>query len=183
MDNTVAAVHIDLPQILKAREDRADKQRSLLKQFQGSLICFTVNMPGSLKRSIVSKTVFLEGLRTIIKTLEELGIAPLFQETKNPISGPEAYIVAPEEALALKMNLSLIENRHHLGRLFDIDVIGQDGTPISRRDIGQAPRKCLICDQSAHNCARSQSHPLSDLMLKIDEIMDTFRILPEHPLV
>ncbi len=183
MDNTLTTAHINLSQILKAREDRAEKQKSLLGQFQGSLICFTVNMPGSLKRSIVSKTIFLEGLRTIIKTNEELGVVPLYQETKNLISGPEAYIVVPKEALALKKSLTLIENSHHLGRLFDIDVMAQDGTPISRRDIGQAPRKCLICDQSAHNCARSQSHPLSDLMLKIDEIMDTFRTLPERPFI
>ena len=41
--------HIELPQMLSARENRVQKQNQLLQQYQMTLISFTLNIAGPIK--------------------------------------------------------------------------------------------------------------------------------------
>ncbi len=41
---------------------------------------------------------------------------------------------------------------------------------ISRNDLGYESRRCLLCDDSAKACARSQKHNMADLLAQIDDI-------------
>jgi holo-ACP synthase len=88
-------------------------------------------------------------------------------------TGAEALYVVNAKAEVLKAALVELESRHALGRLWDLDVIGSDGL-LSRSQLGIAPRRCLICQQPAHACARSQQHNLAELSAKIEEMVDDF---------
>jgi holo-ACP synthase len=99
---------------------------------------------------------------------------PVYRETINPITGSEAYVAVYADAGALKELVINIENQHPLGRLFDFDVIGRDGFNISREVLGYAKRKCLICDEYAHACARSKRHTIEELTEKIQGIADNY---------
>ena len=54
-------------------------------------------------------------------------------------------------------------------RLLDIDVMDKDGT-VSRKELGLDARKCLICDDDAKVCARSQKHSMEELVARVDEL-------------
>ncbi len=65
----------------------------------------------------------------------------------------------------------LIEDNHPLGRLLDIDVYDAEYNQISRSDLGHKPRACLICDDIAHYCIRSNKHSLAEVQNVIREML------------
>ena len=56
-----------------------------------------------------------------------------------------------------------IENNLSVGRLFDMDVLDENGTHIERMEIGESPRTCLLCGNPAKECARSRTILLQSL--------------------
>ena len=77
-------------------------------------------------------------------------------------TGPEWMAAVVASAPDLKLKLCELEDQEPLGRLWDLDVIVADG-PLSRSVFGIPPRKCLICDEEAHTCARSRAHSMAEL--------------------
>ena len=71
-----------------------------------------------------------------------------------------------------------IEDGSRLGRLFDMDVMTEKGS-ISRKDLGKPGRKCLICGEDAKLCARSQRHPMQELLAEVDRILEDAEISEE----
>ena len=63
-----------------------------------------------------------------------------------------------------------IEEADSLGRLFDMDVMDKNGS-MSRGELGANPRKCLLCDEDAKVCARSQKHEMTELLDEIQRIL------------
>lgn len=165
---------ITLEQLLKARDERAEKQKELIKKFGMPLISLTVNIPGRIKKTSASSNIFKEGCNALIKKLEENKNRPQYFEMCELITGPEAYAVVNSDEYELKEFVLQIENRHPLGRLLDFDVIGCSGNIISREELGYPKRKCLLCDEDAHVCARSRAHPLELLLERIQSIADSY---------
>jgi holo-ACP synthase len=93
----------------------------------------------------------------------------------SALSGPEALYCVQRAPLALKQALIGLETTHPLGRLWDIDVICPENGSITRRALGLAPRRCLICDEAAHVCARSRRHSLEELRRVIEEKVEAYR--------
>lgn len=172
--NMTANNEITLEQLLKARDERAEKQKKLIGKYDSPLISFTVNMPGAHKKTPVSGSIFREGYAALVRRLEESGMEPVYRETNSPVTGSEAYVVVYADAGALKELAIQIENQHPLGRLFDFDVIGRDGFSISREVLGYPKRKCLLCEEDAHACARSKRHPLEEIEKKIKDMTETY---------
>lgn len=169
-----ATGEITLKQLLEAREQRVAKQRKLLEDFRQPLISFTVNIPGACKKTPMSSRIFHEGCNALKKKLRETGCSTEYFEANDPDTGYEAYLVVKTEELFLKELMLQIENEHSLGRLFDLDVIDATGIPISREKLGYAKRKCLLCDQDAHNCCRSRKHTTEALGKKIKTMVDLY---------
>lgn len=165
---------ITLEQLLDAREQRAAKQKKLIEEFMLPLVSFTVNIPGARKKTPVSCSIFREGCNVLMKKLDENGTSPMYFESKELDTGYEAYFVVHTDERTLKAHMIQIENQHPLGRLFDLDVIGQDGNSISREALGYSKRKCLLCEQDAHICGRSRKHATEVLMQKIQFIVDSY---------
>lgn len=163
-----------LKQILEAREFRAELQKELMKKYKLPLISFTINIPGPAKKTSESSIIFQEGCKALMKKLQEAGSSLVYCETKEPITGFEGYFVVKMDERTLKAYMLEIEKEHPLGRLFDLDVIGTDGVPISRNDFGNSKRKCLLCDEDAHSCGRSRRHTIEELTQKINSMVDSF---------
>ena len=165
---------ITLEQILKARDDRAEKQKILINKYHMPLISFTVNMPGIRKKTPLSGKLFWEGFQVFDKKLADDGIPLVCQETYDLLTGYEAYIVADISALALKELTIQVENQHPLGRLWDFDVIERDGRLLSRETLGYPKRKCLLCNEDANACARSRLHSQEDLINRMQVMSDVY---------
>jgi holo-ACP synthase len=176
----MTATHqITLEQLLEARELRAAHQKELIEKYRLPLVSFTVNMPGASKKTADSSIIFREGCNALVKRLKETDCVLEYYVSKDPDTGFEAFFVVKTDELSLKALMLEIENDHSLGRLFDLDVIGIDGMPISRETLGNLKRKCLLCKQDAHICGRNRGHTTEALIEKIHSMVDSYiKIIP-----
>jgi len=159
---------VTLKELLDAREQRAAHQWELMKQYpQSSLISMTLNIPGSVKDRVAYRKALARGM----EELKDCFRVIVFEEIRWLKTGSEVFLVVNEPALDVKKKAVTVEEQSPIGRLLDIDVIGKEG-PVSREKVGGKPRKCLICDEDAKVCARSQKHSLEELLEKIDEILE-----------
>ena len=165
---------VTLQQILDAREARASRQQALLDAHGGTLICFTMNIPGPVKTSPGIIQTFHLGQQMLLDSLKSEGISLLHQEASTPATGCEGFYICDSTPQKLKQLCVGLEDSTAAGRLFDLDVICPDGTHISRQALGFSPRKCLLCDQEAKLCGRNRSHSLAQLQEKTQQLIDSF---------
>ncbi|NOI66052.1 citrate lyase holo-[acyl-carrier protein] synthase [Vibrio sp. 99-8-1] len=164
---------ISLQQLLTSREERAEKQRAWSRELAAPLVSFTINMVGPIKRNQIAKTAFDHGIHAIKDAcvLHDIEIKRA-QATDNDAGYQMLFCMANIEALYLKKIMLAIEETHPLGRLFDIDVIDSKGVLLSRDDFELVRRRCLICDEQAKVCARTQAHSLQQLIEKMSEMVN-----------
>ncbi len=68
-----------------------------------------------------------------------------------------------------------IEENHAIGRFFDIDVYEHEERSISRSEMNLTARKCIICNDDAHQCGRTRKHSIETLVNTIrSQLMDYF---------
>lgn len=170
----LAGPQVEVPDMLLARDGRAAAQKKLLERYHRPLLFFTQNIPGPVKTSALIHLGFLEGIRRLEKALREAGIPILFQKTIDWKTGYEKYYVLDGDALTIKEIACAIENRDRLGRLYDMDVLAEDGHKISRTDIGLPGRLCLVCSQPAQACARSRKHSVPVLVRNVHRVLESF---------
>lgn len=161
---------VTLQQVLDARERRAAIQNEMLSGFQSesaALISFTLNIVGPIKVFPYTILAYEAGLKAIRECLMwlEADITD-FREVRET-TGYEAFFSIKKEpgiARICKEYLTDLEERHPLGRLFDMDVLRSDGTKVSREALGYAGRTCLLCDKPAFVCGRSRTHTAQELV-------------------
>ncbi len=151
-----------LSDILLAREQRAQRQQALLREFGKPLICFTMNIAGEAKNSPLITQGFYLGERMI-----KAQIPLLHCETSLADTGCEGYYVTDLPASEAKKLCTQIENSLPVGRLFDMDVLDENGRKLER----ETPRSCLLCDKDARICARTRAHGLAALQEKTKELL------------
>lgn len=158
---------VQVEDILRARDQRQEKQQALLARHALPVISFTLNIAGDVKYDAAIHRAFEEGKRLIDRELA----AGRF-ETKEYLesvsfTGCEGLWSVQADAQNLKQRMMLIEESCALGRLFDIDVIDESGTHLSRG----SERSCLICGGPVRACARSRTHSAKDLFDKAQQII------------
>jgi len=122
-----------------------------------------MNIPGPHKNSDLIQASFDKAMEAFIErnqgVLEE--VARQEKET-----GPERYfiVLGGTNLYALKRRLAFFEQVFPIGRWLDLDLKDNDGMPITRKDINQEQRTCLLCHRPAKECARSERHSLEDLL-------------------
>lgn len=159
---------VSLEQLLSSRDARAAFQRELLEANPAcTLVCLTVQLPGPEKRNETSLAIGKAGLEAL-----EQCFGPC-REVRDLETGYEAYFLLRMDAPEAKRQCCRLEETHPLGRLMDMDVWGPSG-PVSRTDIGLAPRKCLLCSREARYCMRARTHTTEELLLKIREMVADF---------
>ncbi|MDO5095015.1 MAG: citrate lyase holo-[acyl-carrier protein] synthase [Peptostreptococcaceae bacterium] len=156
-----------LEDILTQREWRANRIAELLAQYRQTVVCYKLNIPGSIKNNEWIKNIFAQGKQAI---LEQLALSScIYKEEKISDAGDELFLVVQSDAVEVKKIMCLIEENHYFGRLFDIDVLTENES-VSRTQIGYAERKCLICENKAVLCGRNRTHTVVELQNKISEM-------------
>ena len=169
------AKKVVLQEVLAFREEKARRQHTLLATHAAPLLCLGLNMPGEYKRFALADRSFEEERRIVRQSLDAERIAVLHEETLEAAGGYAAFIATDAPPEQLKNAAERIETTHPLGRLFDIDVLKQDGGKISRADRGAPPRRCLICGDDAFACGRSRAHSAEELQHAAVRIMARFQ--------
>ncbi len=155
---------VTLEEVLANRDRRVLLQREALGAFQRPVLSVSLVMPGPVKDSPEARLLMDSALGALELLLEQRRWPILSLELRLDPTGPEALLVVDAEALGLKGAVAQLEEEHPLGRLWDLDVICPEGASISRRALGLPPRRCLLCGEAAHACARSRAHPLAELL-------------------
>ena len=163
---------VALEQMLDARERRAARQAAALAHFARPLVSVTVVMPGPVKDSPLARRLLVKACHEIENVVSKKGWPVMSQELSWQATGPEALLVVDAPPEELKTAMIELEDRHGLGRLWDLDVIAPGPRIFSRKDLGFAPRKCLMCDLPAAECGRSRRHPLVHLLEAMQAMVD-----------
>lgn len=170
---------ITLHELLASRDARHATQQKLLAEHSGkTLVCLTVIMPGSVKRNHQSLCVAHAAVEAMREAFHLNDMSDAEREAvlteRDLNTGYEAYLITPLPLLEAKRIAVTIEDTHPLGRLFDIDVINSDGIPVTRNDIGEKPRRCLVCEHEARYCMRMRWHTQEEIWAKINEMVDLY---------
>lgn len=161
-------MEISLTEMLQARENRAFRQLKLLGEYKKPLLSFTMNIAGPIKDSEAIRRGFEIGLRDITRLLAVEKIPCLHSEQIRESTGWEEMMVLSAPAEKIKSLTTELEEATPLGRLFDMDVLDENGEKLSRG----IPRRCLICGEVAQACARSRTHSVEELQKKTNEILE-----------
>ena len=160
-----------LLEILEAREQRALRQKELLEQFAATLLCFTMNIPGPDKDSVMIQKGFQLGNRLLKGALKQWEI--LYEEKRCTPAGWEAFYCIGAPAEEVKAVTAFLEDKTPGGRVFDMDVLDAQGRKLDRESLGFSKRKCLLCREDAAICGRSRSHSVQDLYNKAMELIES----------
>ena len=155
-----------MEQILAAREARADYQKELLAQYRHTLVCFTMNIPGSQKDSPLVRLAFRAGCAR----LEEAFPKQSFRKLRFTAAGPEAFYALPDAAETVKAALAALEEEEPIGRLWDMDVLNERGEKLSR---GFA-RPCIVCGGDAKACAKAGTHSAEEASSAAERLLRDF---------
>lgn len=157
----------EIADVLAARDERAQSQRSMLERHRQSLISFGMNIAGEIKLDEDILRAYRAGARRIETVLKKQRMHVLDKREKIAHTGCECLWAVSADAVEIKRHMRMIEEAEEIGRLFDIDVIDASGYKLQRAE----PRKCLICSEEAYLCARSRRHSADELYLRAKEII------------
>ena len=165
-------MEITLDKLLASRDRRVEMQQKLRDNYPNStLVCLTVIMPGNIKRNLSSLIASQAAINTLLNKLEGNIVDVV---TRDLETGYEAYVVTSLMKQDAKLIACEIEDNHPLGRLFDIDVLDDNGVPMKREVLGFPPRRCLMCDNEARYCMRNRSHSPQELNARIQQMIDAY---------
>ncbi|MEF9938719.1 MAG: citrate lyase holo-[acyl-carrier protein] synthase [Clostridium sp.] len=171
MMNPIKNNEVSLEEMLFAREQRVMIQNTLIQTYHVPLICFTLNIPGPIKVFEKIPETFQSGCEQIEHILERSGTSFFYAQSIEEKTGYEAFFCADGSPEELKKMMIQLEDKSAVGRLYDIDVLQNDGLKVSREELGLPARTCLLCSESAHSCSRSRRHSTEELIARIKEIL------------
>lgn len=158
---------VSIQDMLACREQRAALQTDYRLRLQKPVLSFCMNIPGPIKSTPEIRNAFDIGCEEIRTALQTANMPIADAACFHKATGDEWVLCVDSDPAQLKALMTHIEERHPLGRLFDIDVLDADGNKLSRPHF----RKCLLCDEQAQVCARARRHSLLEMQEKIEEII------------
>lgn len=145
-------IPVGLEEMMEARERRAARAQEMSRRLGCPVVSLTMNVAGPVKRTGLIDLVSSWGVERLVQRLG----APIEMELLCPPTGPEARLAWRGDARAIKAAAMAVEDEAPVGRLLDVDVLGEGGEKLSR----PAPRACVVCGGPAFACARSRAHGL-----------------------
>lgn len=165
---------VTLMEMLGAREARAMRQQQLLEEYQLPVISFCLNIAGPVKNSPVLRRAFREGLERLACALLAGRLEVVHREEVDQPTGCEALWVVQGDGRAVKEFCVELEDRDALGRLFDLDVLDPVSGKWDRTQLGQPPRKCLVCGKEGKGCASRRLHTVEELQGATQVILEDY---------
>ena len=172
--HTPARARVSTENLLAAKEQRAARQQDWLNHYQQPVISLTLVTPGAVKDSIRYRNMMGVALQACDQLLWQQRWKTLDRQVLWLPTGPEAMWCVEHSAEEIKALCSELEQNHPLGRLWDIDVICPQAGLISRQAQGEAMRRCLLCDEPAHACARSRRHDTGLVVARVEQMIDAW---------
>ncbi|MGB7800247.1 citrate lyase holo-[acyl-carrier protein] synthase [Buttiauxella sp.] len=163
---------ITLEELLEAKERRVQRQQDWLTSYQQPVISLTLVTPGPVKDNLRYRNCMAVALQACDQLLWQRRWQVSNRQVFWMPTGAEAIWSVAHPALELKALMVNLEHSHLLGRLWDIDVLCPEQGPVGRHTLALAGRRCVVCDQPAHVCARAQSHPLVEVTQRVEELLD-----------
>lgn len=165
-----------LQEVMAFREEKSYRQYQMQKAAPGCVIVsLGMNIPGPRKTLPPIRTAFMAGVQELEMLFRSESLTVCSAERLEKDSGFAAlYAVSGICGSEMKKKVLMIEEAHPLGRLFDIDIIDEEGNGISRQEVGFPPRKCLICDKDAKVCGRSRAHTVQELESAVLDTIHNF---------
>lgn len=155
--------------ILDAREARSKHIQVLMDENKYKTIAvLKLNVVGENKNPVKMRFMCFYFNHLMKETFQEKLIESRIIQSQD---GNYIYYVINEDGNIVKERTISIEDENYLGRLVDIDVYNQ--TSITRSDMSCEMRKCLVCDNYAHICARTKAHTEKELFTVIDDLIET----------
>lgn len=154
--------------VLEAKEERSTFQKELIARHQLPIISLTLNLPGGFELYRDWKSVFEMAINAIESTYNHR-----IMDRHNRVGkwGPEAFWAIKESAIQVKEKAIELENKHPMGRIFDIDVLEESGRVLSRKDLLMEGRDCMVCHDSALFCYREKTHSYDDVKKSVEKII------------
>lgn len=165
---------VTLDALLEARDRRVARRREVFAARPRPVVSVSVVMPGAVKDCALSRVAQAAALDALDALFADRGWPAITVYAELPPTGAEALYSVDVDAETLKRATIALEDGHPLGRLWDLDVVTADRGALARRDLGLAPRRCLVCDAPAHACARSRAHPLDALLSVMETKIDAW---------
>lgn len=181
-----------LQNILTYREYKARIIAETIKQSRLPLIELTLNTPGAIKDSTIYTSIHIHLVHQVLKCLQEHGFSYQISTCEYTSSGPfvllshikkfekiENSCLFDKDQLTtadyIKALMTKIEESSALARLYDIDVFDPDFGKLQRKT---GMRTCLLCNQPAVVCARTQTHTYAELTVFIrNTFLDTYNCM------
>lgn len=160
---------VSLNDLLEAREQRAMLQQQCVAEFRQSVLSVTLLAVGAVKKNGLLDTLFAKCLQDLTAYFAELEIKPTAEFIRPLATGHEAVFVLPIEANRLKQAMIALEDRSPLSRLWDLDVLDEQGKLLSRAEFGGSPRTCLVCERDAKLCARERTHSVEMILAEMQK--------------
>lgn len=165
---------VTLMEMLGAREARAMRQQQLLEEYHLPVISFCLNIAGPVKNSPVLRRAFREGLERLACALLAGRLDVVHREEVDQPTGCEALWVVRGDGRAVKELCVELEDRDALGHLFDLDVLDPVSGKWDRTQLGQPPRKCLVCGKEGKGCASRRLHTVEELQGATQVILEDY---------
>lgn len=163
---------VSLEQMLAAKDRRANRQSAAHARFHAPLISISIVTPGPAKDGSLPRFAMEIALRELHALYSARKWPLVWHQVFWENTGPEAIHVLDADARVIKLATMDLEDRHSLGRLWDLDVIAPGQRSLSRTELGFPARRCLVCDRPAKECARSRRHPLGELLKTIERMVN-----------
>ena len=164
---------VHLAQVLEFRENKAAIQKEMgMDMSKGVVVSLGMNIPGPVKSGTLLSEAFHEGKVRTEELIARQGGRIAQKAVLEEQAGYAAiYLVKGIDRHTLKKEAVRLEETHPLGRLFDLDVLGEDGCPVTREEAGAERRTCLLCGRDAKVCGRNRTHSVEELQRKVREIL------------
>ena len=163
---------VSLEAMLLAKEKRAQRQTEWSDRYSLPLISLTLVTPGPLKTSARYENIMGVALQVCDQWLRSHGWPVIAREVNWLPTGPEALWCVDHPAPELKAQLIETEQTHPLGRLWDFDVICPVAGPVGRQSLNRHSRRCLVCNEPAACCSRSQCHSRAEVLASVEKIIN-----------
>ncbi|ERK05331.1 Apo-citrate lyase phosphoribosyl-dephospho-CoA transferase [Pantoea sp. AS-PWVM4] len=163
---------VSLTALLAAKEARAARQADWLTRYQQPIISLTLVTPGAVKDSIRYRNTMGGAVQACDQLLWQHRWPVLAHQVLWLETGPEALWCVEHPAVEIKAQCVELEQTFPLGRLWDFDVFCPQLGQIGRHSLDLHTRRCLVCDQPAHGCARSRRHPLEEVVARVENMID-----------
>lgn len=162
---------VTMEQILHHREKRVWMRERLWPDGAACAVGFGMNLPGSCKRYPLADRGFETGVKELrrIFAAEELLRAEVWCDE----SGMEALFFLRAEARTIKQRTVTLEEKHPLGRLWDIDVFSRTGA-VGRKEFNLPGRRCILCGEAVNFCRYSGKHTAKEAALHCAEMLESY---------